>query len=91
MHFSLSEKVTLMAKRSQPPMSKLAIRMQEDLILDGKREKTVVAYVAAVRALSRHCGTPPDRLTEDQVRKYLVMLTVKKKWRLGHSNPSSAA
>jgi hypothetical protein len=80
-----------MTTRPQAPMSKLAVRMTEDLILDGKREKTVVAYLAAVRTLSRHFGSSPDRLTEHQVRKYLVMLTSKKKSRPGHSNQSSAA
>jgi hypothetical protein len=67
-----------MARRKKTPLSPLALRMQEDLILSGKRPKTVQAYVAGVRQLARYYDHPPDQLTEDQVRAWLVFLVDKK-------------
>ncbi len=67
-----------MARRKKAPLSPLALRMQEDLILSGKRPKTVQAYVAGVRQLARYYDHPPDQLTEDQVRAWLVHLVDKK-------------
>ena len=67
-----------MAARKKTPLSPLALRMQDDLILSGKRPKTVKAYVAGVRQLARYYDQSPDALTEDQVRAWLVFLVDKK-------------
>jgi len=61
------------------PMSMLRERMVGDLRVRGYSERTVEAYVAAVAGLSRHYGRMPDRLSEDEVRAYLLYLTHERK------------
>jgi site-specific recombinase XerD len=61
-------------------MSPLRQRFIQDLRLSGKAERTVEAYVRAVVRLSHYYDdTRPDRITEDQVRDYLVQLTTVEK------------
>lgn len=67
-----------MARKMNVPLSPLAQKMKEDLILSGKRPKTVKAYLAAVRQLARYYSTSPDRLSEGQVRAWLVVLADQK-------------
>lgn len=49
-------------------------RMLEDLQLAGLSERTQEAYLRAVRQLADHFHTPPDRLSEQQVRDYFLHL-----------------
>jgi site-specific recombinase XerD len=49
-------------------------RMTQDLQLAGLSARTQDAYLRAVRQLAAHFRTPPDRLTEPQVRDYLLHL-----------------
>jgi integrase/recombinase XerD len=49
-------------------------RMQQDLQLAGLSERTQEAYLRAVRQLADHFHTPPDRLSEQQVRDYFLHL-----------------
>ena len=49
-------------------------RMTQDLRLAGLADRTQEAYLRAVRKLAEHYHTPPDRLSEDQVRLYLLHL-----------------
>lgn len=49
--------------------------MIEELHLRGYAERTVGAYVSAVARLAQYHHSPPDRLSEDQLREYLVHLT----------------
>jgi integrase/recombinase XerD len=49
-------------------------RMTQDLQLAGLAERTQDAYLRAVRQLADHFHTPPDRLTEPQLRDYLLHL-----------------
>src|SRR3954463_11600369 len=49
-------------------------RMLQDLQLAGLSERTQEAYLRAVRQLADHFHTPPDRLSEPQVRDYLLHL-----------------
>lgn len=69
-----------MARRQPAPLSALAVKMKEDLVLSGKAPKTVKAYLGAVRQLARYYSTSPDQLDEHQVRAFLVHLADKKKW-----------
>lgn len=69
-----------MARRKKAPLSALAVKMKEDLVLSGKRSKTVQAYLSAVRQLARYYNTAPDQLGEEQVRTWLVYLADQKKW-----------
>lgn len=56
-------------------MTPLRRRMIGDLELRGYSERTVEAYVRAVCQLARFYSKSPDRLTEEQVRDYLLHLT----------------
>ncbi len=49
-------------------------RMSQDLQLAGLSDSTQDAYLRAVRGLADHFHTPPDRLSEHQVRDYLLHL-----------------
>jgi integrase/recombinase XerD len=49
-------------------------RMHQDLKLAGLAEGTQTAYLRAVRQLAAHFRKPPDRITEHELREYLVYL-----------------
>ena len=49
-------------------------RMLQDLQLAGLSERTQEAYLRAVRQLAEHFHTPPDRLSEQQLRDYFLHL-----------------
>jgi integrase/recombinase XerD len=49
-------------------------RMTQDLQIAGLSDSTRRAYLRAVRMLADHFHTPPDRLSEAQVRDYLLHL-----------------
>jgi integrase/recombinase XerD len=49
-------------------------KMHQDLQLAGLSDRTQEAYLRAVRQLADHFHTSPDRLTEPQVRDYLLHL-----------------
>jgi site-specific recombinase XerD len=53
--------------------------MEEDLKLDGKAPKTIKLYLAAVRGLANHYDCSPSKLSEEQVRQYLLFLIDKRK------------
>jgi site-specific recombinase XerD len=54
--------------------TQLRQRMSQDLQLAGLSERTQEAYLRAVRQLADHFHTPPDRITEPQLRDYLLHL-----------------
>ena len=54
--------------------SSLRQRMLHDLQLAGLSERTQEAYLRSVRQLADHFHTPPDRLTEPQLRDYFLHL-----------------
>jgi len=56
------------------PTTALRQRMLQDLQLAGLSERTLEAYLRAVRQLAEHFHTPPDRLSEQQVRDYFLHL-----------------
>lgn len=53
-------------------MTDLRKRMIQDMILAGLAPGTQANYVRAVAQLASHYGVSPDRLTEEQVRRYLL-------------------
>jgi integrase/recombinase XerD len=55
-------------------------RMHQDLQLAGLSERTQEAYLRAVRQLAAHYHTPPDRLSEQQVRDYFLHLKNERKF-----------
>ena len=54
--------------------SSLRQRLSHDLQLAGLSQRTQDAYLRAVRRLAEHFHTPPDRLTEPQLRDYFLHL-----------------
>ena len=55
-------------------MSPQRARMIDSMILAGLAEGTQKLYVQAVRRLAAHYHRPPDRLSEEEVRSYLLGL-----------------
>ena len=55
-------------------MSPLRMRMLEDMKLAGLAEGTQQVYVTAVHQLAAHYRRSPDRLGEEEVRRYLLGL-----------------
>lgn len=53
--------------------------MTEEMQLRGYAPSTIEGYVHAVAQLARHYHRPPDKLDEDEVRRYLLHLTLDKK------------
>ena len=55
-------------------MTELRKRMIEDMLLAGHSQGTQEAYVRVVRQLAGHFRLSPDRITERQLRDYLMHL-----------------
>lgn len=55
-------------------MTELRRRMIEDLQLKGMSERTQEMYVRAVRQLAEYYRKPPDRITEEELRRYFLFL-----------------
>lgn len=53
---------------------KLYQRMSDDLHLTGKGQRTHDGYLRAVRQLADYCKRSPDKVTEEQVRRYFLHL-----------------
>jgi integrase/recombinase XerD len=60
-------------------MTPLRRQMIEEMQLQGYAESTIEGYVHAVAQLARHYRRSPDKLDEDEVRRYLLYLTLEKK------------
>ena len=58
-------------------------RMLQDLQLAGLSERTQEAYLRSVRQLADHFHTPPDRLSEQQLRDYFLHLKNDRKFASG--------
>ena len=68
-----------MANYSLPARSKffngeLYMRMEEDLHLAGMSQRTVHGYLRSVRQLSDYGETSPDKITEQQLRRFFLHL-----------------
>jgi len=50
--------------------------MTQDLQLRGYSDRTVEAYVRAVVQLANFYHVSPDQITEEQVRQYLLHLSI---------------
>lgn len=55
-------------------LSRLAQRMLDDLQLAGHSPTTQDRYLKSVRGLAKHFNLSPDKITEDQLRQYLLFL-----------------
>jgi integrase/recombinase XerD len=61
-------------------MTELRKRMIEDLQLRGMSERTIEAYVRAVRQLAEHYSKSPERITEQELRDYFLYNKNVRKW-----------
>jgi site-specific recombinase XerD len=55
-------------------------KMQQCLVLQGLRPKTVEAYSRAIRRLAAHFDCCPDELTPDQLKDYFAALVRSHSW-----------
>jgi len=55
-------------------MTALRQRYLEDLQLRGLSPRTQESYVRVVRKLAEHYGKPPDQISEEELRQYLLYL-----------------
>ena len=62
---------------------KLYQRMADDLHLAGMSQRTHDGYLRAVRQLADYCRKSPDRITEDQLRRFFLHLKNEKKFAYG--------
>ncbi len=62
---------------------KLYQQMSDDLELAGKAARTCSGYLRAVRQLADYCKTSPNKITEDQLRKYFLYLKNEKEFAYG--------
>lgn len=58
-------------------------RFAEDLQLRGLAERTVFGYVRSIRKLADFCQTPPDRITERQLRAFFLNAKFEKQYAYG--------
>jgi integrase/recombinase XerD len=61
-------------------MTDLLQRFAQDLELRGLAERSVEAYVRAVKLLSDHFRKSPDQITEDELRQYFLYNKNIRKW-----------
>ena len=59
--------------------SDLCRQMSDTLILNGKSESTRLAYMRQVRTLSDFFDKPPDKITEEEIRRFLIHRKTKDK------------
>lgn len=60
-------------------MSPLRTRFLEDMQLHGYATKTQAAYVNAVRQLAKYYHKSPDQISEEELRRYFLHLTLEKR------------
>src|SRR5256885_7803559 len=60
-------------------MTPLRIRFLEDMHLHGYSPKTQSCYVGAVRGLAKFYRKSPDQISEEELRRYFLHLTLEKK------------
>src|SRR3954449_10490139 len=63
-----------MTTRKERTMTPLRKRMIDDMTLAGLAPRTQDVYIRAVRGLAGHYRRSPDRISEEEVRRYLLTL-----------------
>lgn len=81
-----------MSKSNEKPSAKstsayfpqeLYQRMSDDLHLTGKADRTRKGYLRAVRQLTDYCRCRPDKITEDQLRRFFLHLKNERRFAYG--------
>src|SRR5216117_852617 len=60
-------------------MTALRTRFIEDMQLHGYSPKTQSCYVGAVCGMAKHYHKSPDQISEEELRRYFLHLTLEKK------------
>jgi site-specific recombinase XerD len=60
-------------------MGKLRDQMVQDMRVRDFSERTIEAYVAAVRGLAKHYGKAPDTLSDEEIHRYLIYVSEERK------------
>lgn len=60
-------------------MSPLRTRFIEDMQLHGYAAKTQARYIDAIRGLAKYYRKSPDQISEEELRRYFLHLTLEKK------------
>ena len=55
-------------------MGELRVKMEEEMKLRGFVEGTQESYLRAIKGIAKHYMISPDRITEEQVRQYILYL-----------------
>lgn len=61
-------------------MTELLQRFAQDLELRGFAERSVEAYVRAVKLMAEHYNKPPGQISEDELRQYFLYNKNIRKW-----------
>lgn len=69
----------LMHGHGGPPMTKLREQMTQDMVLRGFAPSTQRAYLQAVTKFAQHYSRSPDRISNDELKAYLLYLHVEEK------------
>jgi len=72
------------------PMTKLREQMIQEMILRGFAPSTQRAYLGAVSRLAQHCGRSPHRVSNREVKAYLLYLHQDKKQSRSTCNVAAA-
>jgi len=59
-------------------MGALRKQMEDDLVVRGMSPRTLESYTGAVSALAKHYGRSPDRISAQEVQRYLLYLIQEK-------------
>jgi integrase/recombinase XerD len=69
------------AKDNDPKqLSPIALRLNQDLQLNGKGERTQESYIRMLRKFIEFLKRDPDSATEDDLRNYLLFLKNQRQW-----------
>ncbi|MGH8732165.1 MAG: tyrosine-type recombinase/integrase, partial [Burkholderiales bacterium] len=72
-------------------MSPLRKQLEADLAIRGMSERTRETYVYAVAALAKHYGRSPDRISQEEIQRYLLHLLTERKLAPSSCNVAASA
>jgi site-specific recombinase XerD len=72
-------------------MTKLRQQMIQDMVLRGLAPSTQRSYLEAVAKFARHYNRSPDRISNDELKAYLLYLHLQEKRAISTCNVASAA
>jgi site-specific recombinase XerD len=67
-------------KSSPKAHQPLLMRFAEDMQLRGMSERTIEMYVRAVRQFTKHYNKSPDKISDEQLRKYFLYNKTERGW-----------